>query len=77
MGDGGEGCPRGANLNLFLSLSLFFEGDSYPKTCAQRTAEGGGSLLSFVVVGGEANDRFPLSFLSYIFLGDERESINK
>jgi hypothetical protein len=43
-----RGSPRGAKLSTsFFSLFpyLFCKGDSYPGTCAQRTAEGGGSPL--------------------------------
>jgi len=46
VGDGGSG---GLNCYLFLVIvSHLVKGDSYPESCAQRTAEGGGRRIFFV-----------------------------
>jgi hypothetical protein len=70
-----EAEERGANLTtlfscvpsctFFLVITSFVKGDSYPEFCAQRTAEGGGSLRLFLSYpGGEPRVfRFVLSFM--------------
>jgi hypothetical protein len=57
---------------LFLPYMFLLRGNSDPELCAQRDAEGGGTSMSWLVVGTVAGS--PLSFLgaSYISLRDER-----
>jgi hypothetical protein len=69
-----ERSPHGANLHTFslpVSYLSLCKGGSYPETCAQRTAEGGGSLMS-ELTGRGPEVGFPLYFLGHISLRDER-----
>jgi hypothetical protein len=74
LGGGGEGRAWSAYLITFSFVSYYFcKGDSYPGTCAQRDAEGGG----FLMLWSAARPRpvpFVFFFLGvrYISLRDER-----
>jgi hypothetical protein len=78
VGGGGRGWMEEMITSFFCSpfLSIVCKEDSHSETCAQRNAEGGGSLLSGLACRG--GSRFPLFFIYctgavYILLGSERQ----